>query len=314
MSDIEHMQETQEFRVPMRTAATSNWAKDGKRLVALIGKDDALYLGDEDAYHTKVENGNLVAYYDNQNGDLFHVTNDSSFFYDLYLDGSVLSFEDEFHNTRMGRGYDYLRKVCNVFDTLKVEGFEEKSIPSIGGVPLTRENLEQAHERYLASDLYKGTVLLTEMFQTVNLKKQKEACDKLLHDGLRAALKSRKAKPNLDNIAAHLIAGASAKPADRGLAFPYDTQRAAALALASLPEGTKPTKADVQKLLVEDIQKAPKPEDIPNYNQWAVEKLQSYFKIADTRHILKEIDHRTEFCDFDGLRKLQTKTKSSVFR
>ena len=55
MSDIEHMQETQEFRVPMRTAATSNWAKDGKRLVALIGKDDALYLGDEDAYHTKVE-------------------------------------------------------------------------------------------------------------------------------------------------------------------------------------------------------------------------------------------------------------------
>lgn len=76
MSDIEHMQETQEFRVPMRTAATSNWAKDGKRLVALIGKDDALYLGDEDAYHTKVENGNLVAYYDNQNGDLFHVTNE----------------------------------------------------------------------------------------------------------------------------------------------------------------------------------------------------------------------------------------------
>ena len=296
--------------IPVSSASRSNFQKDGEDCVVMADRDDVVYLGKAKNYH--LSPGGETAWYDNSaHDDLMVVSRDTAdCFHFLSASGTVLSFREMLEEGC----YRGLKEICDTFEHVKADGFEQVRDYCLADVPLTPESLAEACHAYKASAHYKGTAKLTECLGTGAPAEQREMLDVMLKEALQKQRRSKRTPLNLDAIASRLVAGASQEGMEEAFKYPYDTQKVAAGLVAKLPQDKPVLKDALGKMLADDLQSGKLPSPIPQEKAWAEEKLRAYFKVADARHVMQEILHRTKYADFEGLRHLPTRKRSGLFR
>lgn len=282
--------EKREKLIPIASACTSNFQKDGEQYVALVDNDRKhVYLGNSDQYHTFSLRDTYVAVYDNADNDLHTVGENNRLYYALYGEGFDIDYEHVLHDGQLAGGYDYLKEICDTFEELKENGFEQKKPFSLNKIPLNRENLAKAQEAYLSSDLYKGTRRLEETLSASGYLAQSEACDKLLEKELIKLFKKERDADQMHAIAEHIVSCSMNDRVEQGFEKAFDTQRVAAKFAASMSEDVAIDKKILQKALLEELQSQERPNKIPEKVRPIVDRLQRYLLTATPKRASNEI-------------------------
>lgn len=282
--------EKREKLIPIASARTSNFQKNGETYVALVNNDrEHVHLGRSEQYHTFSLRDTYVAVYDNADNDLHTVGKEPRLYYALYGDGFDIDYEHVLHDGQLVGGYDYLKKICDTFEELKKNGFEQKKPFSLNKIPLNRENLAKAQEAYLSSDLYKGTKRLEEALGSSGYRAQSEDCDKLLEKELIKIFKKERNADQMYAIAEHIVSCSMNDRVEQGFEKAFDTQRVVAKAVASMPEDAMIDKKVLQKALLEELQSQEHPNEIPEKVRPIVDRLQRYLLTATPKRASNEI-------------------------
>ena len=275
--------------VPIASPCPSNFQKDGEPYDVFIDpRSRQVYLGKSEQCHSFSLRDTIVAVYDNADNDLYKVGDVNRLYYALYGDGFDTDYEHVLHDGQL-HGYDYLKKICDTFDELKANGFEQKKPFTLGKVPLNSENLAKVRESYLSSDLYKGTKRLEEVLGASGYLAQSEACDKLLENELIKFFKKERDADQMHAIAEHIVSCSMNDRVEQGFEKAFDTQRVAAKAVAFMPEDATIDKKAIHKALLEELQSQERPNEIPEKVRPIVNRLQRYLLTANPKRASNEI-------------------------